>query len=299
VTQVGLAPSDGQPQWPSAATADRRFSRVRVFAENRTALVGLAVVLALVVLAAGASVFAPHDPFELSPVDRLKPPSTEHLFGQDDYGRDTLSRVIYGTRIALVVGGVSVLTGAAVGSLFGLVAAYYGGRTETVVMRLVDVTLAFPDLITGLLVLAVLGPGLERMILAIAIVISPTFARLAHGATLSLKNQQYIEAARAIGVGDARMLRLHVLPNILGGLVVMASLWVANAIRIEASLSFIGLGVRPPTPTWGQMIHDGTINLTNAPWQSIAPGLAIVVAVLGFNLLGDGLRDALDPKLRR
>lgn len=283
----------------SLTNGRRRFRSLAAFAENRTSLAGLIIVLALVVLAVAAPLLAPHDPLQQSPIDRLKPPSASFLFGQDDYGRDVLSRLIYGARIALLVGTLSVAVGALVGSTLGMIAAYNGGRVETAIMRAVDVTLAFPDLITGLLVLAVLGPGLERMILAIAIVISPTFARLAHAATLGLRNHQYIEAARATGVGGFRMLRLHVLPNVLGGLLVMASLWVANAIRIEASLSFIGLGVSPPTPTWGQMIHDGTSNLTNAPWLSVAPGLAILVAVLAFNLLGDGLRDALDPRLHR
>lgn len=292
------APQGSASARKSFSSASTRFRPLLAFAENRTSLAGLAIVLVLAVLAIAAPVIAPHDPLQQSPIDRLKPPSAGYLFGQDDYGRDILSRLIYGARIALLVGTLSVAAGAVVGSALGMVAAYNGGRVETAVMRVVDITLAFPDLITGLLVLAVLGPGLERMILAIAIVISPTFARLAHAATLAIKNHQYIEAAHATGVGGVRMLRLHMLPNVLGGLLVMASLWVANAIRIEASLSFIGLGVPPPTPTWGQMIHDGTSNLTNAPWLSVAPGLAILVAVLAFNLLGDGLRDALDPKLR-
>lgn len=276
-----------------------RFRPLLAFAENRTSLAGLAVVLILIAVAIAAPVISPHDPLQLTPVDRLKGPSASYLLGQDDYGRDVLSRLIYGTRIALLVGTLSVLAGALAGSVLGMIAAYNGGRVETTIMRMVDVVLAFPDLITGLLVLAVLGPGLERMILAIAIVISPTFTRLAHAATLGVKNLQFIEAAKSTGVGGTRMVRLHILPNVLGGLTVMASLWVANAIRIEASLSFIGLGVPPPTPTWGQMIHDGTSNLTNAPWISVAPGLAILVAVLAFNLLGDGLRDAIDPRLQR
>jgi len=165
-------------------------------------------------------------------------------------------------------------------------------------MRVVDTLLAFPDLITGLLVLAVLGAGLDKLIFAIALVISPRFARLAHGPTLALREKDFVNAARAIGVGDLRMVSRHILPNLLGELLVMASLWTASAIRIEANLSFIGLGVAPPTPTWGQMIRDGTVHLTTAPWFSIWPGLAVLFTVLAFNLLGDGLRDVLDPKLQ-
>jgi len=165
-------------------------------------------------------------------------------------------------------------------------------------MRLVDILLSFPDLITGLLVVAVLGPGLGKLILAIGLTIAPRFARLAHGPTLSVKKRDFVEAARALGVGNGRILRVHILPNVLGELIVLGSLWTASAIRLEASLSFIGLGVPPPTPTWGQMIRDGTIYLTDAPLYAIGPGLALLITVLAFNLVGDGLRDVLDPRSR-
>jgi peptide/nickel transport system permease protein len=165
-------------------------------------------------------------------------------------------------------------------------------------MRLTDVLLAFPDLITGLLVLAVLGSGLNKMIIAIGLTIAPRFSRISYGPTLSLKNRDFVDAARTIGVGSGRILRVHLLPNILGELLVFASLWTASAIRLEASLSFIGLGVQPPTPTWGQMIREGTLYLTTVPWYSLGPGLALLFAVLAFNLVGDGFRDALDPRSR-
>jgi peptide/nickel transport system permease protein len=165
-------------------------------------------------------------------------------------------------------------------------------------MRLTDVLLAFPDLITGLLVLAVLGPGLTKMIVAIGLTIAPRFARIAYGPTLSLKRRDFVDAARTIGVGNGRILGVHILPNLLGELLVFGGLWTASAIRLEASLSFIGLGVQPPTPTWGQMIREGTIYLTTVPWYSLGPGLALLIAVLAFNLVGDGLRDALDPRSR-
>ncbi len=256
------------------------------------------MVLTIVAVAIAAPVLAPYDPIKQAPRERLTPPSAEHPLGQDDFGRDVLSRVIYGTRISLMVGLLSVLGGGIVGTIMGIVAGFKGGRVEAVLMRIVDILLAFPDLITGVLVLAVLGSGLGKMIIAIGLVIAPRFARQAYGPTLSLKKREFIEAARAIGVGDVRMLRLHVLPNVMGELLVLGSLWTASAIRIEANLSFIGLGVAPPTPTWGQMIRSGTPHLTNAPWFSLFPGLAILFTVLAFNLLGDGLRDVFDPRLQ-
>lgn len=270
----------------------------RTFTRNRAAVFGLVMVLVVVVTAVAAPLLAPHDPIKQEARERLAPPSDLYPLGQDDYGRDILSRVIYGARISLMVGVLSVLLGGTLGTAMGLVAGYRGGMVEAIIMRVVDTLLAFPDLITGLLVLAVLGAGLDKMILAIGIVISPSFARLAHGPTLALREKDFVDAARCIGVGDARMIARHILPNIMGELLVMASLYTASAIRIEANLSFIGLGVAPPTPTWGQMIRDGTMHLTTTPWFSVYPGIAVLFTVLAFNLLGDGLRDVLDPKLQ-
>lgn len=271
----------------------------RTFLRNRAAVVGLVMVIVIVAIAVAAPLLAPHDPLKQAPSERLLAPGADYVLGRDDFGRDILSRIIYGTRISLLVGILSVLLGGMLGTVMGIVAGFKGGRVEAVIMRVVDILLAFPDLITGLLVLAVLGSGLFKMIIAIGIVISPRFARLAHGPTLALKEKDFIEAAHSIGVRDARMLRLHVLPNVVGELLVIASLWTASAIRIEANLSFIGLGVSPPTPTWGQMIRDGTRHLSLAPWFSVSPGLAILITVLAFNLLGDGLRDVFDPRLQQ
>lgn len=270
----------------------------RTFKGNKTAVVGLGMILVIVGIALAAPLLSPSDPLDQSTRDRLASPGDGYLLGRDDFGRDILSRVIYGTRIALLVGLVSVALGGVVGTFIGVVAGYIGGRIETVLMRLVDILLAFPDLITGLLVLAVLGPGLWKMILAIAITIAPRFARLSYGPTMAVKAKDFVDAARSIGVGSPRILRVHILPNVAGELLVLASLWTASAIRLEASLSFIGLGVRPPTPTWGQMIRDGTTYLTNAPWIALAPGGALLLTVLAFNLVGDGLRDVLDPRSR-
>ncbi|MEM7131933.1 MAG: ABC transporter permease [Chloroflexota bacterium] len=288
-------------QDPSSSLLEVRSERQRIwrtFMQNRLAVVGLIMVVAIASVAIAAPLLTTHDPITQAARERLTPPNSEHLLGQDDYGRDVLARIIYGARVSLLVGIASVLLGGIAGTLMGVVAGFRGGTTESIVMRVVDTLLAFPDLITGLLVLAVLGSGLDKLIIAIAIVVSPRFARLAHGPTLALREKDFINAARSIGVGDLRMISRHVVPNIMGELLVMASLWTASAIRIEANLSFIGLGVSPPTPTWGQMIRDGVTQLTTAPWFSIFPGIAILVTVLAFNLLGDGLRDVLDPKLQ-
>lgn len=270
----------------------------RTFAANRTALIGLVLILAIVVVALAAPLIAPHDPIKQDVRKRLSSPSAVFPLGTDDFGRDILSRVIYGTRIALIVGICSVALGGLAGTAIGTVAGYKGGRVESALMRVVDVLLSFPDLITGLLVAAVLGPGLWKMVIAIGITITPRFARLSHGPTLALKEKDFIDAARALGVRDQRILWLHILPNIAGELLVLASLWTASAIRLEASLSFIGLGVSPPTATWGQMIRDGMQYLANVPLFSLAPGIALLITVLAFNLVGDGLRDVLDPRSR-
>ena len=286
----------GSPEAPKLITQRQRA--IRTFVSNRTALFGVVLILAIVFVAVAAPLLAPHDPLDQSVRNRLAPPSFDYPLGRDDKGRDILSRVIYGTRIALMVGFFSVLIGGALGTVIGVAAGYFGGKVDAVLMRLTDILLAFPDLITGLLVLAVLGPGLWKMVIAIGLTIAPRFARIAYGPTLAVKGKEFVEAARSVGVRDGRLLRIHILPNISGDLVVFASLWTASAIRLEASLSFVGLGVAPPTPTWGQMIREGTINLTQVPLYSLGPGLALLVTVFAFNLVGDGLRDVLDPKAR-
>jgi peptide/nickel transport system permease protein len=284
------------PEGPQLITQRQRA--LRTFSNNRAAVLGLILILLIVLIAVAAPLLAPHDPLDQSVRDRLAPPSPDYPLGRDDKGRDILSRVIYGTRIALMVGFFSVLIGGVLGTAIGVVAGYFGGKIDASLMRLTDVLLAFPDLIIGLLVLAVLGPGPWKMILAIGLTIAPRFARIAYGPTLALKEREFIDAARAIGVPDARLLRVHVLPNVGGDLLVFASLWTASAIRLEASLSFIGLGVAPPTPTWGQMIREGTLYLSTVPLYSLGPGLALLLTVFAFNLVGDGLRDVLDPKAR-
>ncbi len=276
----------------------QRRRALATFTKNRTAVVGLVLIVLIVLTALLAPLVAPYDPLDQSVRDRLTTPSASHWLGRDDKGRDLLSRVIYGARIALQVGVFSVVLGGVIGTAIGISAGYFGGKVDTVLMRLVDVLLAFPDLITGLLVLAVLGPGLWKMIIAIGLTIAPRFARIAYGPTLSVKSKEYVEAARSIGVRDRRILGVHILPNVAGDLLVFGSLWTASAIRLEASLSFIGLGVPPPTPTWGQMIREGTVHLADHPIYSLGPGLALLITVFAFNLVGDGLRDVLDPRSR-
>jgi peptide/nickel transport system permease protein len=271
----------------------------RTFKRNQSAVVGLIMVIVIILVAIFAPVIAPHNPLEQSVTNRLQGPSRDYPLGRDAYGRDVLSRIIYGTRVALQVGIFSVLLGGIVGTAIGVIAGYFGGKTEAGLMRLVDVLLAFPDLIMGLLVMAVLGPGLLKLIVAIAFTLIPRFARIAYGQTLVLKEKEFVDAAHALGQRNGIILYRHVLPNISGELVVLASLWIAAAIRLEASLSFIGLGVPPPTPTWGQLIREGTVYLSSLPLLSLAPGAALLMTVFAFNLVGDGLRDVLDPRSGR
>ncbi len=270
----------------------------KTFLRNRAAVFGLVLAVLVSILSVAAPLFTSYDPLIQEARSRLQPPSQTHLLGRDPFGRDVFARVLYAGRISLLVGVCSVLLGGVIGSTLGLVAGYTGGRIENVIMRFVDILMAFPSLLLGLMVLAVLGNGLFKMILAIGIMLSPAFARVMHGSALSLKKREFVEGARSVGAGPIRIVALHILPNVMGEVVVLGSLWTASAIRTEANLSFIGLGVSPPTPTWGNMIREGTPHLLNAPWLSIFPGLAILLAVLGFNLLGDGLRDVLDPHLR-
>ena len=268
----------------------------RTFRRNKSAVVGLGMIIFVIMVAVLAPLLAPYNPINQNTIDRLAEPSSEHWLGLDHLGRDVLSRIIYGTRIALLVGVASVALGGVLGTAMGIVAGYFGGRISLMIMRLVDILLSFPDLITGLLVMAVLGTGMTKLIIAIGLTIAPRFARIAHGQTLSIKEKEFVEAARASGQRTFVLMSRHILPNVAGELLVLASLWTAAAIRLEASLSFVGLGVQPPTATWGQMIRDGTVYLTNLPLLSLAPGVALLFTVFAFNLVGDGLRDVLDPR---
>jgi len=269
----------------------------RRFRKNRLALIGLALVLMLVLAATLAPWLALHDPTRQSLIEKRARPGAKYLLGADEFGRDILSRVIYGSRVALLVGVVSVLIALAGGLVLGTAAGFTGGWLDTVVMRVVEILLAFPYLLLALAIVAMLGPGVLNTTLAVGIWGVPAVTRMVRGSVLALRETEYVGAARALGAPAPAVLRRHVLPNVLPGLVVYATLFMANAILLEAALSFLGLGVQPPTASWGLMVSTGRDVLLVAPHVATVPGLAIMVAVLGFNLVGDGLRDALDPRL--
>jgi len=291
-----LAPATQEgPQAPR--TSGFRYL-LRRYARNRLALVGLWVVLLIILSAVFASWIAPYSPIKPDFFNTLKPPDTRHLMGTDDLGRDVFSRVIFGTRTSLLAGVISVGIAVMVGLPLGLVSGYYRGRLDDLLMRITDAMLSFPFLVLALAIAAVLGAGLDRAMIAIGIVFMPAFIRLSRGQVLSEREQNYVEAARALGAGDGRIMWKHILPNVLSPVLVQASLATAAAITAEAALSFLGLGTQPPTPSWGSMLNFAQSYLSTAPWMAIYPGLAIFITVLALNLLGDGLREALDPRLR-
>jgi peptide/nickel transport system permease protein len=271
---------------------------LRTFSSNKLTGLGAAIFLLVVLAAVFAPLLTGHDPIDQNILDRLEGPSAQFWMGTDAYGRDIYSRLLFGARISLAIGGLAILSAMVIGSAIGIVAGYYGGKTDVVIMQIMDVLLAFPTLILGLIIVAMLGPSMQNMIIAISLTAIPPFARIARAPTIVVKERDFIEACRALGYGDLRIMGYHILPNVLSDILVMASLWLATAIRVEASLSFIGLGVKPPTATWGGMIREGFENILDNPWLSIFPGLAILLVVFSLNLLGDGLRDAIDPKTR-
>ncbi|HEY9567821.1 MAG TPA: ABC transporter permease, partial [Thalassobaculum sp.] len=260
--------------------------------------VGLGLFATVCLMAIFAPLISPHDPLDQSILYRLKPPTAEHWMGTDYYGRDILSRLIWGARISLVIGLLAIGSAMLIGSLIGLIAGYYGGRADIIIMQIMDVLLAFPSLILGLIVVAMLGPSTLNIVIAISLTAIPPFARIARAPTMVVKEREFVEAGRSLGYSDIRLMLGHILPNILPEILVMGSLWLATAIRVEASLAFIGLGVSPPTATWGGMIREGFENILDSFWLALFPSLAILVVVFALNLLGDGLRDAIDPKLR-
>jgi peptide/nickel transport system permease protein len=271
-----------------------------VYAFNRNIIswVGVGLLAILAAMAILAPVIAPYNPVEQHIVDQFRGPSAKYWLGTDEYGRDIFSRILWGSRISLSVGTVSVLLGMVMGGALGIFAGYRGGVWDNLIMRVMDVFMSIPTLLMGLFVVAALGPSLVNLIAAIALTVVPRFARIARAPTVSIKERDYVESCRAMGFSDVRIMLVHILPNIMGDILVMGSLWVATSVRIEASLSFIGLGVPPPTPTWGGMVREGFDKILDSPWTSVYPGAFILITVLAFNLIGDGLRDAIDPKLR-
>lgn len=263
---------------------------------HRLALVGAGILIGLIGVAVLAPLLAPYDPLEQNLYKRLQAPSLTYPLGTDDFGRDILSRIIYGARISLRIGLISISIALSVGSALGLVAGYRGGGLDTVVMRLMDIMLAFPSILLAIAIVAVTGPGIENVMVAVSIVMVPQYARLVRACVLSIREMAYVEAARALGGGEVRILLASVLPNCAAPLIVQSTLSMGTAILDAAGLSFLGLGAQPPVPEWGAMLSGGRELLLKAPWVMTFPGLAIFTVVLGLNLFGDGLRDALDPK---
>jgi peptide/nickel transport system permease protein len=270
----------------------------RRLVRDRAALAGLSVIAILVVVAIIAPTMTPYPPNDQSFRIKLEAPGTDHLLGTDEFGRDVFSRILIGTRAALVVGIVPVVIAVIIGVSLGLVAGYFGGGIDQVLMRVIDVLLAFPWLLLAIGIMAILGPGIQNVVIAVAIVYIPAFARIVRGSVLSIKEKEYVEAARAMGQPTIRILVRHVLANAWAPIIVLSTLSIGQAIIYAAGLSFIGLGTQPPNADWGVMLTSGREYLRDAPWLGFFPGVAILITVLAFNLFGDGLRDALDPRLR-
>jgi len=275
-----------------AAQALRRLRR------NRSAMIGLTIMVLLVVLSATAAWIAPHNPIQQNSRDANQLPSARYWLGTDNLGRDIFSRLLYGGQISLTVGIISVGIGLLFGVPSGLLAGYYGKKIDWVISRIVDLMLAFPEILLALAIVAILGPSLQNVMIAVGVAAVPRYVRVVRGSTLATRNMVYVEAARVVGANDVRILARHVLPNVLAPVIVLATLGVAGAILAGASLSYLGLGAQPPTPEWGKMLADGRQFLRNYPWITTMPGLAIMITVLAINLFGDGLRDALDPRLK-
>jgi peptide/nickel transport system permease protein len=296
--------ADSKPAAPAQGGAPTRVRSagnpaLRRLRRNRAALAGVVVFSLIVLMALAAPILAPHPPNELNPVDSLQPPSPWYWFGTDSFGRDTLSRVIWGSRISVQVGFVSVAISVVGGAILGLFSGYHRGWVDLLVSRLTDVMLAFPGILLALVIIAVLGRNLTSAMIAVGVSAMPGYIRVVRGSVLSVREHDYVLAAQVIGCGSNRILLHHILPNVIAPVIVLATLGIPNAIIAGASLSFLGLGVQPPTADWGEMLSSGRNHFALAPWLSIFPGLAIVVTVLAINLFGDGLRDALDPRQAR
>ncbi|WP_246943074.1 ABC transporter permease [Bacillus pinisoli] len=298
MSQTQLQPNTIIPAKPFNAKAARRKAFIKKLAKNKAAMAGGFIVFFFAILAILAPVIAPYDPDHIEIIKKLEGPSAEHWLGTDDKGRDILSRLLFGAQISLSVGFVSTLLGAFAGVILGIVSGYYGGRTDTIIMRLTDVLLAFPGILLALAIVSVLGASTINVIIAVAFFAVPTFARIVRGSTLSVKKLEYIDAIRAMGASDFRIIFKHILPNIVSPIIVQATLYIASAIITASALSFLGMGTQPPTAEWGTMLSQGRSYIAQAPHITLFPGLVILIVVIGFNLFGDGLRDALDPKTK-
>ncbi|WP_028551387.1 nickel transporter permease [Paenibacillus sp. UNC451MF] len=268
------------------------------FKKNKRALVGLGMVVIFIVVALFAPWIAPYDPFKQDMQVMLESPNAHHWFGTDEFGRDLLSRIIYGAQISLMIGIVGVFIAVIFGVALGTIAGYFGGWLDSAIMRIMDIFMAFPSFLLALAIVSVLGPGMVNVMIAIGIFSVPTFARISRSAVISIKHKEFVEATKAMGGTNARIIFKHIIPNSIAPIIVLSTLRMATAILTASGLSFLGMGAQPPTPEWGAMLSSGREYLRTAPHVSTVPGLAIMFMVLGFNMLGDGLRDALDPKMK-
>lgn len=279
-----------------AETSLRRQRILRAIRTNKTTMTGIILTLLILLVALFGPWLTPFDPLEQDIGRGDLAPGGEHLLGTDNFGRDVLSRIILGTRVSLAISLSAVGLAMVIGALWGIVAGYKGGKIDALTTRFIDMLMTFPTIILGLMVLAILGSGMFNLAIAIAVAITPRFARIARGSAIAMRERDYIQAARALGMSDVRVIFFHIVPNVVNEILVVGTLWTATAILQEANLSFIGLGVKPPMPSWGGMIRDGVNQLLFQPWLSLAPGIAIFFVVFAFNMIGDGLRDVLDPR---
>ena len=295
-TQTAKNPSNVQKSSPRAEAFKTFMKRLM---KNKAAVVGGLVILFIILVGLLGPFLLKTNPNAQDLVNKLQPPSKDHWFGTDNFGRDIFSRIVHGTKLTLTVGFLSVAIGGVLGVVLGIVAGYYGGLVDTITMRIMDILLAFPGMLLALAIVSVLGGSLINVIIAIGIFSVPAFARIVRGSTLQVKKLEYIDAVRALGASDVRIIFKHILPNIMSPIIVQATMRIATAILTASGLAFLGLGAQPPTPEWGAMLSDGRTYMHNASHMVLIPGLMIVVVVLAFNIFGDGLRDALDPKMKQ
>ncbi len=269
------------------------------FKKNKLAMIGLIILFFLILVAAAAPIISDYDDAIKQNIrNRLQPPNKENIFGTDQYGRDIFARIVFGARVSLFAGIVGISTSSIIGAIIGSVAGYYGGRVDNILMRLMDILMALPSMLLAISIVAALGAGLTNLIIALSISYIAQFSRIIRSSVLSIKNQEFVEAAVACGTRDGRIIFKHIIPNAIGPLLVQSTLSIASAIILISSLSFLGLGIKPPMPEWGSMLADARSQMRSYPYLVIIPGLAIILSVMGLNLIGDGLRDALDPRLK-
>ncbi|MFD1413279.1 nickel transporter permease [Oceanobacillus jeddahense] len=300
MSQIELSTKDVQDGEMESSYPTRSLFKLAAnrFKKNKRAIIGLWIVVFFIILAIFAPLIAPYDPIEQNMAVMLESPSLEHLLGTDEFGRDILSRILYGAQISLAIGVVGVFIAVIIGVILGTISGYFGGFIDNLIMRIMDIFMAFPSFLLALAIVSVLGPGMINVMIAIGIFSIPNFSRISRSAVISIKNMEYIEATKAMGGHDFRIIIKHVIPNCISPIIVIASMQIATAIITAAGLSFLGMGAQPPTPEWGAMLSSGREYLRVAPHVSTIPGLAIMFLVLGFNMLGDGIRDALDPKMK-